>query len=98
MAPREGRMSGRRRGTGLRERRRGAGAAGVFGAVVAGPQQVLDSGVGWDFLLGSAVGGAAGAVVGFAFPSVLLRRRRGRPPVPPPPPPYPPPPPPERRT
>lgn len=81
--------------TGLRARLRGAVAAGCFAAVVAGPQELFDSGVGWDFLLASAVGAVAGGAVGFAFPSVLRRRRRERPAVPPPP--YPPPPPPERR-
>ncbi|MFD5336063.1 hypothetical protein [Streptomyces hawaiiensis] len=86
-------MSGNR--ADLRDRRRGAGAAGLFGAVVAGPQQLFDSGIGWDFLLAMAVGALAGGAVGFAFPSVLPRRRRERPAVPPPP--YPPPPPPERR-
>jgi hypothetical protein len=80
---------------GLRDRRRGAWAAGLFGAVVAGPQGLLDSGVGGDFLLASAVGAAAGGAVGFAFPAVLPCRRRERPAVPPPP--YPPPPSPERR-
>ncbi|MEU2536469.1 hypothetical protein [Streptomyces iakyrus] len=81
--------------TGLRDRLRGAGAAGFFGAVVAGPQQLFDSGVGWDFLLAMAVGAVAGGAVGFAFPSVLTRRRRERPTAPPPP--HPPAPPPERR-
>ncbi|MFF9031310.1 hypothetical protein [Streptomyces iakyrus] len=86
-------MSGNR--AGLRDRLRGAGAAGFFGAVVAGPQELFDSGVGWDFLLAMAVGAVAGLAVGFAFPSVLRRDRRERPPVPPPP--HPPPPPPEQR-
>jgi drug/metabolite transporter (DMT)-like permease len=81
--------------TGLRDRLRGAGAAGFFGAVVAGPQELLGSGAGGDFLLALSVGAATGAAVGFAFPSVLTRRRRERPTVPPPP--HPPPPPPERR-
>ncbi|WP_309093938.1 hypothetical protein [Streptomyces sp.] len=89
-------MGGRTHSAGSLDRRRGARAAGVFGAVVAGPQELLDSGVGWDFLLSAAVGAAAGAVVGLAFPSVLSRRRRERPAVPPPP--HPPPPPPEQRT
>ncbi|MEU0196732.1 MULTISPECIES: hypothetical protein [unclassified Streptomyces] len=87
-------MSGRTRGTGRRDRRRGAWAVGVFGAAVAAPGRLLDSGVGGDLLLAAAVGAATGAVVGFVFPSVLPRRRRERPAVPPP---YPPPPPPERR-
>ncbi|MFJ3618465.1 hypothetical protein ACIPSH_09960 [Streptomyces iakyrus] len=78
-----------------RDRLRGAGAAGFFGAVVAGPQQLFGSGADWDFLLAMAVGAVAGGAVGFAFPSVLRRDRRERPPVPPPP--HPPPPPPERR-
>ncbi|MEU0172829.1 hypothetical protein ABZ178_05685 [Streptomyces massasporeus] len=82
-------------GTGLRDRLRGAGAAGFFGAVVAGPQQLLDAGVGWGFLLALAVGAAAGGAVGFAFPSALPRGRRERPSGPPPP--HPPPPPPEQR-
>ncbi|AXE86151.1 hypothetical protein [Streptomyces sp. Go-475] len=88
-------MSGRTRGTGRRDRRRGAWAVGAFGAVVAAPGRLLDSGFGWDLLLAAAVGAATGAVVGFGFPSVLSRRRRERPAVPPPP--HPPPPPPERR-
>ncbi|PTH89189.1 hypothetical protein C9J60_10350 [Streptomyces sp. A244] len=81
--------------TGLRDRLRGTCAAGFFGAVVAGPQQLFDSEVGWDFLLAMAVGAVAGGAVGFVFPSVLTRRRRERPTVPPPP--HPPVPPPERR-
>ncbi|CAL9462171.1 hypothetical protein SUDANB108_02671 [Streptomyces sp. enrichment culture] len=89
-------MDGR---AGRGDRRRGACAAGAFGAVVAGPQQLFDSGVGWDVPLGMLVGAAAGGVFGFAFPTVLSRRRRERPGVPPPPhPPGPPPPlPPGRR-
>ncbi|MFF8934095.1 hypothetical protein ACF08O_04985 [Streptomyces paradoxus] len=85
-------MSGNR--AGLRDRLRGAGATGLFGAVTAGPQELFDSGAGWDVLLAMAVGAVAGGAVGFAFPSVLRRGRRERPPVPPP---HPPPPPPEPR-
>ncbi|MEU6682572.1 hypothetical protein [Streptomyces sp. NPDC046832] len=82
-------------GGGLRTRLRGAVAGGCFGAVVAGPQELLDSGVGREILLALVVGAVAGSAVGFAFPSVL---RRGRPEPPTlPPPPHPPPPPPERR-
>ncbi|MER5831830.1 hypothetical protein ABT116_13565 [Streptomyces sp. NPDC002130] len=81
----------------LRDRARGAGAAGLFGAVVAGPQQLFDSGVGWGFLLAMAVGAVVGGAVGFVFPSVLHPDRRERPTAPPPPHPPPPPPPPERR-
>ncbi|GGW26931.1 hypothetical protein GCM10010320_01920 [Streptomyces caelestis] len=83
-------------GAGLRDRRRGAFSAGLFGCVVAAPQELLDSGVGWDLPLAMLVGAAAGGAVGFVFPSVLTRRRREPPSAPPPP--YPPPPPPERRT
>ena len=77
-------MSGR---AGWGDRRRGACATGAFGAVVAGPQQLSDSGVGWDVPLGMLVGAAAGGVFGFVFPAVLSRRRRERPGGPPPPPP-----------
>ncbi|MDG9714279.1 hypothetical protein [Streptomyces sp. DH10] len=86
-----------RKGPGLRDRWRGAFAAGLFGCVVAGPQELFDSGISWDFPLAMLVGGAAGGAVGFVFPYALSRRRRREPPSAPPPP-YPPPPPPERRT
>ncbi|MFD8232710.1 hypothetical protein ACFV20_12595 [Streptomyces sp. NPDC059696] len=94
-------MSGN--GPTLRTRLRGAVPAGCFGALVAGPQELLDSGIGWDVLLALAVGAAAGSAVGFAFPSVLRRGHREPPALPPPPhppappPPHPPSPPPERR-
>lgn len=78
-----------------RGRRRGAWVTGLFGAVVAGPRELLDSGVGWEFPVAMAVGAVAGGAVGFVFPSVLPGRRRERPTVPAPP--HPPPPPPERR-
>ncbi|MEV3971100.1 hypothetical protein AB0K68_23580 [Streptomyces sp. NPDC050698] len=89
-------MSGSGSGAGLRARLRGAVAAGCFGAVMAGPQELFDSGVGWDFLMALSVGAVTGSAVGFAFPSVLRRDRGARPDLPPPP--HPPPPPPERRT
>ncbi|MEU3886274.1 hypothetical protein [Streptomyces sp. NPDC029041] len=82
-------------GAGPHTRLRGAVAAGCFGAVVAGPQQLLGSGAWWDVALALAVGAVAGSAVGFAFPSALGRRRREPPVLPPPP--HPPPPPPERR-
>lgn len=85
-----------RDGAGLRTRLRGAVTAGCFGAVVAGPQELLDSGVGRDFLPALSAGAVTGSVVGFVFPSVLRRGRREPPALPPPP--HPPPPPPERRT
>ncbi|GGW78359.1 hypothetical protein [Streptomyces lomondensis] len=50
------------------------------------PQELFDSGVGWDLPLVTLVGAVAGGVFGFAFPSVLYRPRRERPAVPPPPP------------
>ncbi|MEU0898387.1 hypothetical protein [Streptomyces massasporeus] len=84
-----------RNGTGVRDRLRGAGAAGFFGAVVAGPQHLLGSGVGRDFLLALSVGAVVGGAVGFALSSVLPRGRREGPAGPPPP--HPPPPPPEQR-
>ncbi|WP_208637141.1 hypothetical protein, partial [Streptomyces swartbergensis] len=77
-----------RNGPGLRDRWRGALAAGPFGCVVAGPQQLFDSGIGWDFPLAMLVGAVAGGAVGFAFPYALTRRRREPPAAPPPP--YPP--------
>ncbi|GAP50021.1 magnesium transporter [Streptomyces azureus] len=108
MAPREDRTGAVMRGSpeerssgngpGLRDRWRGAFAAGLFGCVVAGPQELLDSGIGWDLPLTMLVGAAAGGAVGFVFPYALSRRRRQPPSAPPPPCPPPPPPPPERRT
>ncbi|MEU0218155.1 hypothetical protein ABZ281_24955 [Streptomyces sp. NPDC006265] len=80
---------------GPRDRVRGAVAAGCFGAVVTGPQELFGSGVGRGFLLALSVGAVTGSAVGFAFPSVLRRGRREPPTLPPPPIP---PPPPERRT
>jgi hypothetical protein len=65
----------------------------AFGAVTAGPIELLDSGIGWDPLPAALVGAAAGAVVGLIFPTLLSRRHDRRVTSAPPLPPHPPPPP-----
>jgi hypothetical protein len=79
-----------------RRRWRGALATSIFGFIVAGPPQLLDSGPGWDVGIVGAIGAVAGGVTGFLFPSLLAHHPKVASPPPPspsapsPPPPRPP--------